>query len=1533
MGIVVSVYSKKAFKEFILPSIDNSDHEIVFEREAFALQHDLRLKLEIMDGNWRIRPDLHYAVEWQDKTPYMGERLKDSDILFINGADHEKISLIVREIPKIFHAYEKFQIKDSGNIMIGKSKEADIIYNYKNMVSACHAMIQEKEHQFWIVNHSQNGTYINSVRVDTETKLKFGDYINIMGLHMVFLGNTLAIDMEGYEISLNTDKIRPYEEVQDMTLYLEGRERKRGRQVYHRAPRHIENLLEGIIELEELPEQKAAQTESMVWLQIPVLLLLAAVLYKGVFLSIGMGAMICAMAYFVYSKWKKEWQEKRALQNYKAYLQETQDEIRKKYQESHVILEKRYPSAKFSMAHYVGEGMLWNRNWTHQDFLTHRLGTGNRTCPFSICMKEKQNHPYDRSGQLVKEMQKSYGQMQDVPITIDFMEHTLIGVIGGEGKSGALEIARIIGAQIAANNCYTDVKMGFFYNGEVEREKKAFAFAKWLPHTWSEDKKVRFLASDQKEANEIFYDWMEVFRSRGMEEKEKRPHYVLICTECAMIEQALIAKYVFDPSKRYGFTTILLAESYEELPNDCTFMIQNDADHKGIYEVGGSGEERIPIVFDEIKEEELQEFARDLAGIEVQEIEEGQKLPERLTFFDMMGITSPQELRIKELWAKNRVYENIRGMIGQKAGGQTCFLDIHEKYHGPHGLIAGATGSGKSEMLHTWILSLAVQYSPEDLGFFIIDFKGGGLGKLFDDLPHTMGQISNLSGNQIKRAMISLKSESRRRQRIFGKYEIANINEYTRLYKNGEVKEALPHLLIIIDEFAELKREEPEFMKELISIAQIGRSQGMHLLLSTQRPGGTVDDNIWSNAKFRICLRVENKKDSIEMLHKADAAFLTHIGQGYLQVGNDEVYEHFLSAYSRAIYHEETKEQVDIARMLQLNGKVEFTGKTLRKDYKKQEKKKECSQLEAVKEYLKKVAQENGYTKRKQLYLLVLGKEIYLEECQGKEDTGGICAILGMADDPEDQMQMPIEIDFLRDGHVAVCGSPMSGKSTAVQTLMYALIDRYTPQQIHLYGIDFNGKMMSAFEDAPQVGEILYEEEKDKMAKFFQMMAQIVKERKTKLKGVNYRQYLNKHGFGMPAIIIFIDQYASWKERTEGMYEEAVVRLAKEGMSLGIYLVVTGMGISVKDIPQRLGENIRKVLCMGLMDRYAYGTLLHQFDFAILPEEGIKGRGMTMVERRPLEYQTALVKKTENDYERLEYIKRYCKEKADAWQGTCARCVPQIPDQPQWQQFVHLEEAAQMIKEGRYLPIGYRTEDASIYGIDLKDTYCYLVCGAAESGKTNFMKAALAGADRMGAKLSVIASHEAKLARYAQKEGIHVVSAEEELFGYLKELIPEFKRRNEWRNRRREEGYGDEEIFTEMSQEIPYVICIPDFCWFIDLIYQARRNIRGFVENLFEKGWLQHIYFIAGITLDGIEEVRGYPAYESFVFEKRGICLGGKVMENPVFAFDDLSFLEQRRRERIGIGWIPPRNEQEKTKKIVVPLMKGGKDDDIDVDA
>ena len=243
-------------------------------------------------------------------------------------------------------------------------------------------------------------------------------------------------------------------------------------------------------------------------------------------------------------------------------------------------------------------------------------------------------------------------------------------------------------------------------------------------------------------------------------------------------------------------------------------------------------------------------------------------LPSSYDFLQMFGVGNIEQLNIINRWVNSDPSNTLATPIGIDDNGNLIYLDLHEKNHGPHGLIAGMTGSGKSELIITYILSLCINYRPDEVQFILIDYKGGGLAGAFENrklgikLPHLVGTITNLDKSEMKRTLVSINSELKRRQRLFNvakeTLNIGNIDiyKYQKMHRDGLLKDHLSHLFIICDEFAELKAQEPDFMEELVSAARIGRSLGIHLILATQKPSGVVDDQIWSNAKFKICCKV-----------------------------------------------------------------------------------------------------------------------------------------------------------------------------------------------------------------------------------------------------------------------------------------------------------------------------------------------------------------------------------------------------------------------------------------------------------------------------------------------------------------------------------------------------------------------------------------------------------------------------------------------------------------------------------------------------
>lgn len=1663
MGSVISIYSKDFFKEFILPAAQNADHVITLRSNYFQLENDVQVVLEVLDGVWRVKKTKQYSIIEENHAK--DEAVLDENVaLIIHTVYQDEIYLFTKKVDSFLHAYTKFSLAGITELTIGKDPSNDICYDFRKMVSRRHAILERNEDGFCIINQSQNGIYINSSSIMEKAQLEFGAFINILGLHMVYLGDVLAVDMQHTAAVVNEDVLHLQEKEGEATVFLQtGGAGASDKITYHRAPRNYEKLDSGKIEIEAPPEKEQAKKKSLFMtigpsLSMSLPMLLGCVLmvysnstsgggsslymYSGLVMSVSSAVVGVLWTILNLRQEKKESAEKEAyrFETYSRYLVEKTEEIKACYEDTIRRLHETYPDAMMCLSYSDKQGFLWNRNETHDDFMAHRLGVGNQAFQYEISVpKEKFTLYRDELADKPEYIRENYSTLVDVPITIDLLDKKLIGIVGGKKREGAVHIAKILTAQIAANNCYSDVKLAYIYDNETSEDFGNWEYAKWLPHVWSKDKGIRYVAAHKEEATDVFYELTRIFRERaelmGGGEKGylQKPHYVVFVSNAEFLEGESFAKYAFDSDKQYGLTTIILTDRREALPNECEYIIENSEEFCGVYSVYESIHNRQKIDFDEIDDEKLNQFVRRMSAMRINEREEGGDIPNSLTFFEMFHINRIQDYPVREMWKKSKTYENIKGLLGHRAGGEPCYLDVHEKYHGPHGLVAGTTGSGKSETLQTYILSLAINYSPDDIGFFVIDYKGGGMANLFEGLPHMIGAISNLSGNQVKRAMISIKSENRRRQRVFTEHGVNNINLYTKLYKNGEAKQPIPHLFIIIDEFAELKREEPEFMQELISVAQVGRSLGVHLILATQKPSGTVNDNIWSNSKFRLCLRVQDQQDSKDMLHKPDAAYITQAGRGYLQVGNDEVYELFQSGFSGAVYDENMVSSAsDVAKLITTSGKVEMTGNSVKlsqkqraqelwigtlckmlaliiktnwqtikefqdvesrldyiikrmyalmekqklnydnndyntsrladfinlylsapntsalserveaviqlatKERKKLPQAKEKTQLDITIEYLSEVAKKNGYNHKQALWLPILRDHIYLNDFSEYRGTcfqndhwiaGGedwnLKILLGQVDDPENQNQMPLFLDFAKQGHVAVIGSVVSGKSTLLQTMLYGLIQKFTPSDVNIYILDFSSRMLTAFEKAPHIGGMMYEGDADRIKKFFNMLQNITEERKELFKGGNYRQYVKKNGTLLPAIIIFIDNYASFKEKTNEKYEEQMIRLSKEGVGLGIYLVVSGGGIGYNDITSRVAENVETTYCLTMQNDASYGEILHTVHVDVKPENDIKGRGLVWFDSRILEFQAALAVEAENDYQRMEKIEAVCEKFLKCWSGASARRIPEIPEKPTWSVFEKLMTYQNMSKDKDRLPVAYDEMSADVYGISLREIYCYLITGGGRTGKTNYMKVMLQSALDKGAHVCVLDSPKRDMRIYEKNTSVHYLTEEEGIFTYLRTILtPVFQERNEIKNHMLAEEKDEQEIYEYMREKQPYFIFIPDFVWFVNLVYTSGKNMSGFMETLIAKGRYHNIYFVAEIAIGKLSSVKGYKLYESFVEYQMGVHFGGKSNSNGIMPFEYLSYKEREETDPVGVGTLPGVSSYTGTRKIVVPVAR-----------
>ena len=393
--------------------------------------------------------------------------------------------------------------------------------------------------------------------------------------------------------------------------------------------------------------------------------------------------------------------------------------------------------------------------------------------------------------------------------------------------------------------------------------------------------------------------------------------------------------------------------------------------------------------------------------------------------------------------------------------------------------------------MQSYILSIAALFSPYDVSFIIIDFKGGGMANQFKKLPHLNGAITNIDGKQINRSLKSIKAELIKRQELFAKYEVNQIDNYIKLYKEGKADVPLPHLILLVDEFAELKAEQPDFMKELISTARIGRSLGVHLILATQKPSGVVNDQIWSNSKFKLCLKVQEKSDSNEVLHSPLAAEIREPGRAYLQVGNNEIFELFQSAYSGAPAFVQS---TNAKRKFQINS-VSLSGRRA-VIYEQKPEKNEASmtQLEAVVDYVNEYCEEAHISRLSDIILPPLPEIVSYPEELKKTGTD-ITVPIGIYDDPDRQAQEGFEINISRN-HLYILGSSLSGKTTMLQSMIMGITSKYSPEDVNIYIIDFASMMMRIFENLNHVGSVVTISDEDKLKNLVKMLLKKIDSRR-----------------------------------------------------------------------------------------------------------------------------------------------------------------------------------------------------------------------------------------------------------------------------------------------------------------------------------------------------------------------------------------------------------------------------------------------------
>ena len=1172
-------------------------------------------------------------------------------------------------------------------------------------------LLQKSQNQ-WMLNRLKGAFYRNNhlEQVDQQL-LHFGDELSLGAVTIKLYPDEVWIQgsaQVGKQLTLREpSRYGFYEDYPD----------------YHRSPRIIYRGSEDKILINPPGQEPSKPSDELLKLIVPPLMMVGVTVLitliqpRGIYILATVGMSITTMIFsirgFIKNRKKYKADKKERVDLYRLYLKDKVKELTRLEREQKEGMHYHFPTiSELTDLVESYNHRIYEKTPLHFDFLYYRLGLGKLPTSYELSYGQQ-----ERSGKKDALEEEGYAlysrhkKIPDMPIPAN-LSHGPVGYIGP--RNLVLEQLQLLVMQLATFHSYHDVQ---FITILPEEERDQWSWMRWLPHAKLQELNVRGFVYNQRTRDQVLNSLNQILKLRRSQKEEAshkestlfHPHYVVLVTDEKLILDHVIMEFFTEDPTELGCSLIFVEDVMSSLSENIQTVINIKDRNTGqlVMEEGVLKEtdfrlDHFPTDYDK------ERIARTLAPLNhLQNLKSS--IPDSVTFMEMYGAETFEDLQVSSRWKKNAPYKSLAVPIGLRGQDDLVQLNLHEKAHGPHGLIAGTTGSGKSETIQSYILSLAVNFHPHDVAFLLIDYKGGGMANLFKDLPHLLGTITNLDGAQSMRALASINAEIHRRERLFGEFEVNHINQYQKKFKNGEATEPLPHLFLISDEFAELKVNQPDFIKELVSIARVGRSLGVHLILATQKPSGVVDDQIWSNSRFKIALKVADRSDSNEMLHTPDAAEITQTGRAYLQVGNNEVYELFQSAWSGADYQPDKDDMgIEDHTIFLINelGQYEILNEDLSGLEDVDEIKEVPTELDAIVHHIQLLCEEQEIPPVPQPWLPPLKERITLDELEEVQPTVAwtqekpLSVLLGMADIPQAQKQEAVSINLSKDGHILLYGSPGTGKTTFLQTAGMDLARKFSPKALTMYLMDFGTNGLAPLSKLPQVADTMLLDQTEKISKFVRIMERELNRRKKLLAdyGVGTLDlYRQASGQEEPAIVILLDSYEAFKEEAyEAELFKLLVRISREGLSIGVHLLMTAGRQT--NLRAQLYSNFKHQLSLPQNEAGEVRAIVGSTPLAMTMED-IKGRALMKREEVDV-IQLALPVYGANDTQVLNNLRQEVASLQEAWTGQRPSAIPMVPEELTMEEFLNLPSVQEAIENGQ-IPIGLELEMVGSVNISL----------------------------------------------------------------------------------------------------------------------------------------------------------------------------------------------------------------------------------------
>ena len=1148
-----------------------------------------------------LPPDAPIGEEWVGSGSHIA--LADSMVYLTETESGSQAAVAVMDVLEGPDKGSQFALT-RGSYIIGRSAESDITLS-DSQVSKSHVRLEVSDVVDVIDLGSANGVivdggFVSRIRVEKSTDIEIG-------------GSQLRITcLEEVADSATTPRTGPV--------------------IFTRSPR-VEPRYKGQeFAAPDVPTESDENTFPWLAMVAPVLLGLSMFLITqrpASLMFVLMSPLMLVGNYFMNKSKEKKKQEKK-ISRFETRLTALGEQLaHEQVREVNVRLAEAPSTVEVLEAVTNRAPLMWTRRPEHWSFLNVRLGLGK--------MSSRNSVDPGKRGELLPEFQErldetiaEYASIDDVPVVDNLFDSGALGLAGPNHDVAKVANSTLI--QITGLHSPAELAVCALVSNQWS---VALQWLKWVPHTSSPQSpiSVGHLADSASSAATLLGALEELIQTRtrlnsdasrrgaidqgeaalergaevGSSNKDDGtqspiPAVVVLISHDVDVDKSRLVQLA-ERGPDAGIFPIWLGASAAELPAACRTFLEVDSEH-GLFQASFV---RLGEVIDSLKIEGVDsdaamDFARTISPVidGGARVEDSSDIPRSISMVSLLGhdLLESSEAVIDRWQQNSSIHDRsgapakvrkagyLRATVGSTGVG-TMHLDLRSQ--GPHALVGGTTGSGKSEFLQAWVLGMAAEYSPDRVTFLFIDYKGGSAFADCVDLPHCVGLVTDLSPHLVRRALTSLRAELHYREHLLNRKKAKDLLE---LEKRGD-PECPPALVLVIDEFAALVGEVPEFVDGVVDIAQRGRSLGIHLIMATQRPAGVIKDNLRANTNLRVALRMADESDSSDVIGTKDAAHFDPSipGRAIAKTGPGRL-QGFQSAYAGG-WTSKTPDRPGVSvGELRFGGELPWERPS---DFSLEEKDLGPTDQQLLVSSIVKAVKSAKIPEPRRPWLDELLYAYALEKYQPKS---GSRLVLGLADLPQRQAQEPVYFDPDIDGNLAIFGTGGSGKSTTLRTLACAASLASQKEPVEIYGLDFAAGSLRMLEALPTVASVITSDDTERIIRLFRELKKEVDKRARDFAEVNassvseYRKITGQSS--IPRILVLIDGFPTFRDEWEvasgrSAWYDVFKSVLSDGRQLGVHIAFSADRSGA--VPSSISSSVQRRIIHRLADDAAYTML------------------------------------------------------------------------------------------------------------------------------------------------------------------------------------------------------------------------------------------------------------------------------------------------------------------------------------------------------